>query len=52
MENELCEQLIRICANVGLDPDHFDGDESQFYCMIQMATAIADKQEGKPNKDV
>ncbi len=47
MENELAEQLIRICVIHGLEPDLFDTDDSQMYCMIKMATAINDNFKGK-----
>lgn len=43
VENELCEQLIKIVTALGYDAEEFDQDSGQMVCMVQMATAAADK---------
>jgi len=43
VENELCEQLIKIVTALGFDVEEFDEDASQMFCMVKMATAAADK---------
>lgn len=42
MEDQLCQQLLKIIAALGFNSEDFDQDADQSRCMLQMAAAAAD----------
>jgi hypothetical protein len=45
IENDLCNELIKIVGALGFEPESFDSESSQMCCMLHMARAAADKLE-------